>query len=183
MEFITGVLNTQSQLKRVKNPSKKNLKTKNKMPIVDLQIKKKSPQIPKKNLQKILKKLLSDLEFEDSELSLLFTDDKEIAELNKKYRDKSGPTDVLSFSQKEGEGVESNHLGDLVISLETAERQAEEYGVSFEEEILRLVIHGLLHLCGYEHEGVSEEEAERMFAKQEELYSQSRGLLFSTARP
>lgn len=108
----------------------------------------------------------------DAEVSILLTDDAQIAELNKEYRDVDGPTDVLSFSQTEGEdefipGVEENLLGDIVISVETAKRQAEEQGKSVDEEIDMLLVHGVLHLLGYDH---AEEDEERvMFAKQQEI--------------
>ena len=106
------------------------------------------------------------------ELSVLFTSDSEIQALNKDYRGKDSPTDVLSFSQLEGEEslVPPLSLGDLVISLDTAERQAKEFDVSFENEILRLTIHGILHLFGYDHENVSQEEIERMHAKETTLF-------------
>jgi len=115
------------------------------------------------------KTLLSALEYDDAELSLLITDDAEIAELNSTYRNKQKPTDVLSFSQQEGEGAAEGILGDVVISLDTAERQAVEYEVSVAEELQRLLIHGVLHLCGYDHENVPEAVAEEMREKEREL--------------
>lgn len=108
--------------------------------------------------------------YNNAELSLLLTTDKEIASLNLKYRGKKGPTDVLSFAQNEGETqIETEHLGDLVISLETCARQAKEFGVSFLEELNRLLVHGLLHLLGYDHENVPKAEAKKMRDKEEEL--------------
>lgn len=125
----------------------------------------------------IIKKILNDLESEpipDSviELSIVFTDDNDIRELNKAYRDKDKPTDVLSFSQLEGGNqIASNTLlGDIVISLDTAQSQATELGVSFNQELVRLIIHGILHLFGYDHEDVSEEVVKMMQNKEEELY-------------
>ena len=109
--------------------------------------------------------------YDSSELSILLTDDNEIKDLNLKYRGKNTPTDVLSFSMNEGEKQTSSSsmLGDVVISVETAARQAYKHGVSLEEEVTRLLIHGLLHLVGYEHENVSEEEARKMEDKEREL--------------
>ena len=111
---------------------------------------------------------------EDQELSLLFTNDQEIAELNAQYRGKQGPTDVLSFALREADdnsrALELGLLGDVVISLETAKRQAENSGLSLGSEVLRLLIHGLLHLWGYEHEGVSSEVAQQMKKKERELF-------------
>lgn len=111
---------------------------------------------------------------DDCELSILFTDDAEIAKLNSDYRGKEGPTDVLSFSMNEGDGPPCPEpiLGDVVISVTTAERQALAEGVSLQEEILRLLIHGVLHLLGYDHENVSEQEAQKMRDRETELFQQ-----------
>jgi rRNA maturation RNase YbeY len=95
----------------------------------------------------------------DKELSVLFTDDEHMAALNRQYRDKEGPTDVLSFPMTEdldGEIApalfEPVMLGDVVVSVETALRDAEELEQSFERTVDRLLIHGILHLLGYDHE-------------------------------
>jgi len=106
------------------------------------------------------------------ELSILLTDDSEIKELNSKFRNKDKATDVLSFSMHEGEsgGVEAPSLGDVVISLETAEQQATELNVSFSDEIIRLLVHGVLHLVGYEHEGVDDQKVREMEGKEQELF-------------
>lgn len=127
----------------------------------------------KKSVKRILDALASEpLPDSICEVSLLFTDDAEIQELNGHYRGKDMPTDVLSFSQLEGElppGVAPSALGDVVISLETAARQALELNVSEEEELLRLLVHGILHLFGYDHENVPVAEIERMQRKEDEL--------------
>lgn len=121
-----------------------------------------------------------------NEISVFFTTDEKIQELNSEYRKKDKPTDVLSFSQIEGEGPpQSSFLGDIVISLDTTIQQAEAMEVSPEEELLRLLLHGTLHLFGYEHEGVPEKTAEEMFSLQERLlhtYEKelSRAKLFAT---
>jgi probable rRNA maturation factor len=82
----------------------------------------------------------------DSEVSILLTDDDGIRGLNKKYRGIDSPTDVLSFSLDD-----SYMLGDIVVSLERVSVQAKDYCVSFDEELSRLLLHGLLHLLGYDH--------------------------------
>lgn len=110
------------------------------------------------------------------EVSVTFTDDASIHELNKKFRGVDRPTDVLSFPlfDYEGESEEPpvdellGMLGDVVISLETAARQAEEFGHSFEREVAFLTVHSMLHLLGYDHETGDEDEAE-MRAKQREI--------------
>ena len=122
----------------------------------------------------------STLDFEDfqnyCEVSVTFTDNEGIHELNKKYRNVDKPTDVLSFPLFDFEGeceeppideVMSN-LGDIVISLEKAKEQAEEFGHSFERETAFLCVHSMLHLLGYDHER-SEEEDREMRSKQTEI--------------
>ncbi|MEN6416751.1 MAG: rRNA maturation RNase YbeY [Armatimonadota bacterium] len=109
---------------------------------------------------------------ENTEVSILLTDDMQIAELNRKYREVDGPTDVLSFSLLEGEdepaGEEDDWLlGDVVISVETAKRQAETQGNSLDEEIDMLLAHGILHLLGYDH--AEPEDEKIMFARQAEI--------------
>ena len=92
---------------------------------------------------------------EELSLGLRFTDDASIAELNSAWRQKTGPTDVLSFAALDdaGDWMEgpSIELGDIVVSLETARRQAEEQGHSLQRELRWLVSHGLLHLLGWDH--------------------------------
>ena len=92
-----------------------------------------------------------------SELSILLTDDAEQQELNRQYRDKDAPTNVLSFPQIEPFGPVSGLLGDIVMARETLEREAAELGKPFAEHFTHLVIHGFLHILGYDH--MDEEEA------------------------
>jgi len=93
------------------------------------------------------------LEKTDHELSVVLTDDPHIQCLNRDFREKDAPTDVLSFGQLEGEPFVTPipHLGDLVISVETAARQAKERGHSVEAEVRILLVHGLMHLLGHDH--------------------------------
>ena len=106
----------------------------------------------------IIKKVLQHLKVDEkTEISVLFTDDKFIRSLNNKYRGIDKPTDVLSFNLQEGAfktpEVESDKLlGDIIISVETAQRQADALNHSMEKELTVLLIHGLLHLTGYDHE-------------------------------
>lgn len=87
---------------------------------------------------------------EASELSVVLVDDAAIAELNRAWRSKPGPTDVLSFPQQEGEVV-GGLLGDIVISVPTAARQAAELGHEVRQELQVLLVHGLCHLLGHDH--------------------------------
>jgi rRNA maturation RNase YbeY len=106
-----------------------------------------------------------------AELSVALVDDAEIAALNRRYRRKRGPTDVLSFSLLEGAAQEHRGalLGDVVIGLGVAAQQAKRLRHSLDDEILRLLIHGVLHLVGYDHE--AEAEAEVMEARERELWA------------
>lgn len=87
-------------------------------------------------------------------VTLAFVSDRAMQELNRRWRGKQGTTDVLSFpaGQEEFEKVEGTTLGDVVVSVEQAARQAAEHGLDFEGEVAQLILHGLLHLCGYDHE-------------------------------
>jgi len=86
-------------------------------------------------------------------LSVSLVDSGEMTELNRKYRGKEGPTNVLSFSQREGEGAsgQTDLLGDVVICSDVAENEASQLGYSDDEMVLYLLIHGILHLHGYDH--------------------------------
>jgi probable rRNA maturation factor len=99
-------------------------------------------------------------------------DDHQIKEINKKYLHRNRPTDVISFSQIEGEGTPENAhlLGDVVVSLETAQRQAQDSHTSLQDEVTFLLVHGVLHLLGYDHEG-SVSKAREMEEKQRDLLS------------
>lgn len=100
----------------------------------------------------------------DAELSVALTDDATIQALNRDYRGVDHPTDVLSFAQREGEGADPEDavLGDVVISLDTAQRQADERGHALSTEVRILLVHGFLHLLGFDHE--NPEDREKMAA-------------------
>ena len=96
---------------------------------------------------------------EKKELSILFTDDGHITELNRTYRGKDRPTNVLAFPmQGDSSDVESGMLGDIVVSVDTAMRESAGTGETPGETIYRLLIHGLLHLLGYDHETSKKDE-------------------------
>jgi probable rRNA maturation factor len=120
-------------------------------------VKKKVKGVESKLLSKIAHRALEILGLSKVELSIALVSDAQIKRLNKLYRNKDKPTDVLSFPI--GEKVEDwLILGDIVISVDTAKRQAQELGHSLEEELKRLLVHGLVHLLGYDHELGGEEE-------------------------
>jgi probable rRNA maturation factor len=95
------------------------------------------------------KKALSAIGKSESSATFAFVSDNRIRQLNRQFRGINKATDVLSFPT--GDGDELN-LGDVAISVDTATTQSKENGLSFEEEIAQLILHGLLHLCGYDHE-------------------------------
>ncbi|MBC7075888.1 MAG: rRNA maturation RNase YbeY [Syntrophomonadaceae bacterium] len=111
----------------------------------------------------------------NTELSIVFADNNFIQELNLSYRGENKPTDVLSFAMNEMTDGEPefdfpddvNMLGDIIISLEQARAQSEEYGHSLEREVGYLVAHGMLHLLGYNHE--TSEEKQKMRRREEQI--------------
>lgn len=108
----------------------------------------------------------------EAEVGLVFVDDNYIRSLNAEYRNIDKSTDVLSFALNEGEDMPEEEeaedlLGDIVISLPTAKRQAEEYGHSFEREVAYLTAHGSLHLLGYDH--MTDADREVMREKEEAI--------------
>jgi probable rRNA maturation factor len=111
----------------------------------------------------------------EAEMSVNFVDNEEIQELNRNYRQKNEPTDVISFALLDNvdEDVEIEGadipiaLGDIVISLDKAKEQAREYEHSLEREVCFLAVHGLLHLLGYNH--TTEEDEKKMFQKQNDI--------------
>ncbi|MBR5517402.1 MAG: rRNA maturation RNase YbeY [Clostridia bacterium] len=111
-------------------------------------------------------------EYEDVEprnVSVLITDNEEIHGLNLEYRGKDAPTDVLSFPLFDEDGnLDDEELGDIVISLERAVAQAEEYNHSLKREVAFLTAHSMLHLLGYDHENGEQE----MYVKQDEILNE-----------
>ena len=117
---------------------------------------------------------------ENTEVSITFVDNEEMTVLNGEYRGKEGPTDVLSF---ECDGLDDEFmvfdddefeepsipLGDIVIAPDVCARQCGDYGTTFEQELSLLLVHGLLHLCGYDH--IEEEDAVEMEALEKEILS------------
>lgn len=114
-------------------------------------------------LAAMLERVLTEDGIEDgASLSVVLADDVLLRELNQRHRDTDAPTDVLSFPASEGEETphhegEPVYLGDIVVSVESVERQAEEAGLATDEELAHVVLHGLLHLLGYDHEEAEEE--------------------------
>jgi probable rRNA maturation factor len=106
----------------------------------------------------------------EGELSLVIVDDAEITAINGRYLGRRGPTNVISFAMREGDfgGIHPELLGDVVISAETARREAEAAGMTADARITELLVHGVLHLFGYDHETPTADAA-AMEAKSAEL--------------
>ena len=119
------------------------------------------------------RKILSVSGCPEAQLSILIVDDGMIQEINRDYLNKDRPTNVISFAMQEGEGsgVQPDLLGDVVISAETAARDADEANTTFESELYFLLLHGILHLLGYDHERGTQAEAQRMEAREQEVFS------------
>lgn len=110
--------------------------------------------------ERLLKKLVRHYRLNRPEIALSFVDDPEIRELNRKFRKRDKPTDVLSFPLNEKASDGRFYLGDIIISVPTASAQATELSHGLERELEYLAIHGFLHLLGYEHSQGHEEEEE-----------------------
>ena len=119
------------------------------------------------------RKILNALAYSESELSIVLVDDSQMSSLNWEYRKRRGPSNVLAFAMREGEFAEVSPelLGDVIISLPTAQRQAEEAGISLDSMISRLLVHGILHLVGFDHER-GEKPAREMEQQSAQLLAQ-----------
>jgi probable rRNA maturation factor len=128
--------------------------------------------INRRQIRSSLVRLLKRLRLSDRELSLLLVDNEEIQEINKCYLGRDNPTNVISFAMSEGDYGDVNPLllGDIIISVEKALSEGEAAGNSLKESLEFLMIHGLLHLLGYDHETGDKEEIRRMQDKEDELF-------------
>jgi probable rRNA maturation factor len=116
-------------------------------------------------------RILADLALPDAELSILLVNDIQIQELNRRYLHRDKPTNILAFPMRKGEfsSLHPHLLGDLAISVETAQRQSNRFGLDDMEMVILLMIHGILHLIGYEHEG-KKKGAHEMALKQRQIF-------------
>ena len=121
-------------------------------------------------MQRTARILIDALGRADAELSILLVDDRRIAAMNREYLDREGPTNVIAFPMQEGRFAELSPalLGDVVISVDTAAAEAEQAGITFERRLVQLLVHGVLHLCGYDHE-YDPAQARRMAARSRAL--------------
>jgi probable rRNA maturation factor len=124
-------------------------------------------------ITRVARTILKALNHSSKEISILFVDDRQIRDLNHKYLKRDFPTNVIAFPMAQGEfsEVTPQLLGDVVISVETAMKEAQESGLSLEEEISFLLIHGILHLVGYDDARGSRKQMEGV---QEGLFNRLR---------
>jgi len=131
-------------------------------------------------VQQTLNQIMNIMACNNKEISLIFIDDDDIRKINRDYLGRDNPTNVIAFSLLEGEfgDINPHMLGDIVISVETALRDARESGISFDDEVDFLMIHGMLHLLGYNHENTPPEESEKMKNKEKDVFLQLKGYCF-----
>ena len=125
----------------------------------------KTPQVKRQ-----LSRAMTYLGCQEQELSVVFGDDRLLQDLNRDYRDKDRPTNVLAFPQSPIDAVapSADLLGDVVVSLPTAQREAQDLEQPLEARVVYLLVHGLLHLLGYDHEP-SDADRQRMEALEQEI--------------
>ncbi|MFA7108541.1 MAG: rRNA maturation RNase YbeY [Sphaerochaetaceae bacterium] len=140
-------------------------------------------------VQRYLKAIFEELKMDENEISCSFVTDETIAKMNLDYRGVEGPTDILSFVQKDfnedpesiefvkvAEKAEKMVLGDLIISIDSLKRNCDYFNIKMDEELLRLLIHGVLHLIGEDHK--TNEPDEPMLIRQEGLINHFKGRMF-----
>jgi probable rRNA maturation factor len=139
---------------------------------ISIQNRQKRQKVDTSRLRRSLKRLLKELNCKDIEISLLLVDDDHIREINRTYLKKDRPTNVISFSMTEGSfgNIHPEILGDIILSTETAARDALTGHLDFMDEVEFLLIHGFLHLIGYNHENTSTDETEKMKIRERELF-------------
>ena len=134
-------------------------------------------KIDVRRIRRNLRRLLKELSCDDKAIDLLLVDDIEIQKLNSAYLNRNKPTNVLAFPMTEGEfgNINPQILGDIVISVQTAYHDATIGHIDLIDEVEFLMIHGLLHLLGHDHENTSAENAEEMTRRQRQLFYFLRG--------
>lgn len=124
-----------------------------------------SCDVPGRVLESAVRRTLEQEGASEAEVSLTLLDDEAITAMNRNYLGRDRPTDVLAFSL----GDEERPLGDVYVGVDQARRQSAEYAVSLEEELVRLAVHGTLHVLGYDHPDGRDRTESGMYVRQEEL--------------
>lgn len=125
-----------------------------------------SPPVEPERIEAAVRHVLREEGIDEAEISVALLDDAAIASMNEEYLEHEGPTDVITFAMHEGD---EPPLGDIYVGVEQATRQAAEFGATPAEEVLRLAVHGALHVVGYEHPEGAERVGSEMFVRQEAL--------------
>ena len=125
-----------------------------------------SPPVEPERIEAAVRHVLREEGIDEAEISVALLDDAAIASMNEEYLEHEGPTDVITFAMHEGD---EPPLGDIYVGVEQATRQAAEFGATPAEEVLRLAVHGALHVLGYEHPEGAERVGSEMFVRQEAL--------------
>ncbi|MGD1152537.1 MAG: rRNA maturation RNase YbeY [Syntrophales bacterium] len=146
------------------------------MPII-IENRQKKIRVDRRSVRRAMSTIMKYLYCSNKVISLLFVDNREIREINRRYLNRDYPTNVLAFSLTEGEfgDINPDILGDIVISAETAFKDAVESGIEFNDELAFLMIHGVLHLLNYDHETASVEKTQEMKKKEQELFYMLKG--------
>ncbi len=131
------------------------------MIVVDVKNMQRKQRVDRARIEDLAVRALRTIGHEGAQLSIVVVNDRRIRDLNRLYRGRDSATDVLAFSQLEGDGVgvHTEVMGDVVISAETAARQAAGAGDTLESELDLLTVHGILHLAGFDHVGKASEKA------------------------
>jgi probable rRNA maturation factor len=137
--------------------------------IVDVQSKQEIVELDEGLISQWAQQILKILGKDNIELSVVLTDNEQIRNLNRDYLGMDKPTNVISFSQQEGEGLAGSLLGDVVISVEKASEEATGSDIDLMGRIMQLLVHGICHLTGYNHEDVSREKSLEMVAAEERV--------------
>ena len=127
-------------------------------------------RISLKKIEQTARVILDALDCPDGEISIVIVDDPQIEKLNRKYLNRNGPTNVIAFPMRQGEfsHLSPQLLGDVVISTDTTAKEAKHSGMSLEHRFNELLVHGILHLFGYDHE-TSAQDAQKMATKSQQL--------------
>ncbi len=146
------------------------------MPII-IENRQKIRSIDRRNLRRTTARIMKCLNCTDKTISLILVNEKEITEINRRYLNRSYPTNVLAFSLSQGEygDINPDILGDIVISVDKAYHDACHSGIEFNDELAFLVIHGILHLLDYDHGNVRSKKTQQMKAKERELFYMLKG--------
>ena len=146
------------------------------MPII-IEDRQKKISVDRRSVRRAMGRIMKYLNCSDKIISVLFVDNNEITEINRRYLNREYPTNVLAFSLAAGEfgDINPNILGDIVISVDTAYKDAAESGMELNDELAFLMLHGVLHLLNYDHGDGRRKKTQQMKKKERELFYMLKG--------